>query len=86
MLDPAVEECLADGQWWTADALLRQCGVRPRELRQMAENTGELIGTGQGYKLTRLASKEELDAAVLSLRSRATKLLNRAILTETAAQ
>lgn len=69
---------LADGRWHKAAEIALNVGIGPRAIREMAEETGDFIGGQEGYKRADLATKEERDHAVASLKSRAGKILRRA--------
>jgi hypothetical protein len=69
----AVMEFLENGGWHKAVEIWEACGVGPRDLRAMAEETGKFIGGPRGYKRADLATAEELIEAGTSLESRARK-------------
>lgn len=72
-------EALKDGQWHTAGCLSSSLGISDRSLRSAAERSGGAIISGQqGYKLTGMATQEEVSRAELWLRSQAVKMLGRA--------
>jgi hypothetical protein len=69
---------LSSGGWVKGPNLARKCGVTERTIRHTAESTGLLIGGNNGYKRVDMATQEEINHAVASLRSRADKLTARA--------
>jgi len=68
---------LADGRWHKAPEIQKATGVNTRLIRSIGEKTGAIIGSGEGYKRTDLASSDEIDHAEKSLQSRASKMLAR---------
>lgn len=73
---------LRHGRWVKGRKLCAQTGVAYRLIRAIAQETGEIISSQQGYKLTEHATPEELAAAHADLVSRATKIHRRASLLE----
>ena len=73
-----VLNALKDGQWHKGPTIREACGVNERQIRHMAEVTAKLISGNEGYKRVDLATQEEIDHHVASLRSRADKIARRA--------
>ena len=69
---------LRDGKWHKAAEIALNVGIGPRAIRELAEETGDFIGGQEGYKRADLATQEERDHAVASLKSRAGKISRRA--------
>lgn len=69
---------LAPGRWIKGKDLARLAGVSPRLIRAVAEETGKVISSQDGYKLTALATDEEIQAARHDLYSRASHIRQRA--------
>ncbi len=74
----AIMQFLSDGRWHKAAEIALNVGIGPRAIRELAEETGDFIGGQEGYKRADLATQEERDHAVASLKSRAGKIQRRA--------
>lgn len=73
-----VEATLSDGIWRKSNQIKKLCGVSARDLRSMALETGKFIGSvHKGYKLTVLATDQEIDAFNASMASRVKNIYNR---------
>ena len=73
---------LRHGRWIKGRKLCAQTGVAYRLIRAIAQETGKIISSQRGYKLTAHATPEELQEAHADLVSRAAKIKNRANLLE----
>ena len=74
----AVMAALKDGEWHKGPDIRSACGVKERQIRHMAEVTAKLISGNEGYKRVDMATQEEIDHHIASLRSRANKITRRA--------
>jgi hypothetical protein len=76
-----VEEFLGFNRGWvSARWLAHELGVDDRAIRAAAAaSDGRIISGQQGYKLTRLATREELEAFVNPMQSQARKMQQRAV-------
>lgn len=76
-----VLELLQDGQWHRAKTICAELdGLNERALRQVAEESRGAVISGQhGYKLTRLATNDEIDHAERWLLSQSQAMKARAV-------
>lgn len=65
-----VLDFLDDGQWRYADEIQAYTKIPSVKLRCMANQTGELISGGLGYKLTIWATQAEFDLSIKHLEGR----------------
>lgn len=78
MKQDAVFKYLRDGKWRTASEIHKATGVRPVELRKIANETVQLVSGQRGYRLIECATLDEIDHNIASLRSRSRKINDRA--------
>lgn len=69
---------LDDGRFHTSEQIKRRLDIEPVEVRAIAENTKEIIGLNEGYKMAEHADHDELLHAYNQLRSRQRKIGARA--------
>ena len=93
LLDRTKEALALSGGWLTLKPMLETMGEDPedtsvqRQVRSAISSTGDIISNSQqGYKLTRMATSEEIRHAVNDLRSRADDLERRARMIEDSAR
>ena len=68
--------------WIKGKDIKQVFGIDSRMVRMVAEETGEVISTQQGYKLTSYASRKEIRIALADLHSRVSHIIARANLLE----
>ena len=70
----ALVSVLSDGEWRKAFRITKETGLNDRQVRAAA-NASE----GQGYKLTKLATMDEIDHATAWMRKQANEMTKRVI-------
>lgn len=81
-IDPAdanrIYAILEGGRWVKGRELAERARVPVRLIRAIAEETGAIISSQAGYKLTKKATRQEIEISIADLRSRAEHINARA--------
>ena len=74
-----VKCALAGGYWIKGRDISMRYGIPYRNIRAVAEKTGDVISGQNGYRLASHATTAEIHRAIADLRSRSNRIAERAI-------
>ena len=76
----ALVSALSGGEWRKAFRITKETGLNDRQVRAAANaSEGQVISGQQGYKLTKLATMDEIDHATAWMRKQANEMTKRVI-------
>lgn len=74
-----VKFALAGGYWIKGRDISKRYGIPYRNIRAVAEKTGDVISGQNGYRLASHATTAEIRRAIADLRSRSSRIADRAL-------